>query len=347
MQKFRKSIDEMAGYVPGEQPAPGRRVIKLNTNENPYPPSPKALAALRELDWELLRRYPDPMSSQVRKAISEVFGVPQGRVLVGNGSDELLTMICRACLESGRPAAYPMPTYVYYRTLTQIQDAKFIEVPFDEDYNLPIDGLIKAGGAVTFVASPNSPSGTRFGNDALEKLARGVSGLLVIDEAYTDFADGNALELVDRHENVIVLRTLSKGYSLAGLRVGFAVANERLLPNLIKVKDHYNLDAAAAAVATAAIFDQPHKTENARKVKLTRKTLTDGLARLGCKVWPSEANFVLARPPAGDARRIYQTLKDRGILVRYFDEPRLDDKLRITVGSDEQNAALLTEMGKL
>ena len=347
MNYFRPNIDEMTGYVPGEQPGAGQKVIKLNTNENPYPPSPKAMAVLRGLDADLLRRYPDPMSGAVRRAVAKVLGVPAEWVIVGNGSDDVLAMIFRACCQSGRGVAYPMPTYVYYRTLAQIQDAEFVEVPFDEDYHLPVDALAAVGAAVTFVASPNSPSGTSFPAAELDDLAGRLSGLLVIDEAYVDFADASAISLVKKRPNVVILRTLSKGYSLAGLRLGFGILRPELIPALVKVKDHYNVDAVAAAVGAAAIEDQAWMTANAAKVRASRAALSAGLAGLGFRVWPSEANFLLARPPAGGAERVYAALKSRGILVRYFKEPRLDDKLRITVGTDADNAALLAALREL
>lgn len=347
MSYFRKNIEAMSGYVPGEQPPPGGKVIKLNTNENPYPPSPVAMKLLGELDAESLRRYPDPTASRFCRAAGEVLGVPAEWILAGNGSDELLTMILRACAGPGRKVAYPTPTYVLYRTLAQIQAAEYIEVPFDEDYNLPVDGLIAAGAAVTFVGSPNSPSGTLVPTGRLAELAAALSGVLVIDEAYTDFAEENALQLVRTCQNVIVLRTLSKGYSLAGLRLGFAVANPALLAGLIKVKDSYNVDAIGCVVGAAAIKDQAHKTANARKLKASGGKLTGELEALGFRVWPSQANFLLVRPARSDAERIYNALKDRGILVRYFNQPGLDDKLRITVGTDKQNETLVQTLREI
>ncbi|HEY9632039.1 MAG TPA: histidinol-phosphate transaminase [Coleofasciculaceae cyanobacterium] len=347
MTYFRPNINDMSGYVPGEQPQPGTKVIKLNTNENPYPPSPAALQVLQELGGEFLRRYPDPMAGPFRQSASQVLGVPADWILVGNGSDDLLTMIIRACSEPGRRVVYPMPTYVLYRTLTQIQGAEFVEVPYHEDYGLPIEQLIDAQGAITFVASPNSPSGTTAPVELLDKLAAQLSGVLVVDEAYVDFAESDALELVNKYDNVIVLRTLSKGYSLAGLRLGFGVANPKLLEGLIKVKDSYNLDAIACAVGAAAIADQNHKNTNAQKIKASRTQMADALKDLGFHVLPSEANFLLAQSPLGNAQPLYQMLKQQGILVRYFNQPRLDDKLRITVGTPEQNETLLKVLGEL
>jgi len=347
MTYFRQNIDALSAYVPGEQPPSDAKVIKLNTNENPYPPAPAALQVLRELDGELLRRYPHPMARAFREAASLALGVPADWILVGNGSDDLLTMIMRACAEPGRRVVYPMPTYVLYRTLAQIQDAEVVEVPFHEDYSLPIEPLIKAQGAVTFIASPNSPSGTVAPVELLDKLAMQLSGILVVDEAYVDFADSNALELVKKYDNVIVLRTLSKGYSLAGLRLGFGIANPSLLEGLFKVKDSYNVDAIACAVGAAAIADQSYKENNAQKIKNSRSKMQEALQKLGFYVLPSQANFLLAQSPSGNAQSLYQTLKERGIFVRYFNQPRLADKLRITIGTPEQNEALLKVLAEI
>ncbi len=344
MSFFRKNIDAMTAYQPGEQPAAGQKVIKLNTNENPYPPSPAAMKVLREFDGEMLRRYPNPFAQTFREAVGEVLGFETDWILPGNGSDDLLTMLMRATAEPGRKVVYPSPTYVLYRTLAKIQAAAIIEIEFDDDYNLPVDALADADGAITLIANPNSPSGTMASNEMLAELAGRLSGVLVIDEAYVDFAETNSLELVRKHENVIVLRTLSKGYSMAGLRLGFGVANPAMLAGLAKVKDSYNVDAVACAAGAAAMRDQAHKNANAAKVKASRAKLTAGLQSLGWRVWPSQSNFLLARPPKGDARAIYESLKARGILVRYFNGPRLDDKLRISVGTDEQNSQLLTAL---
>ena len=341
MTYFRENIRKMAGYVPGEQPKPGEKVIKLNTNENPYPPSPAAVEVLRSLDADALRRYPDPLATRFREVVAETLGLPVDWIIAGNGSDELLTMILRAFVGPGGVVAYPMPTYVLYRTLTEIQDGRYVEVPYDDEYSLPAEELTAAAAAVTFVATPNSPSGTTYSPDQLDALAGNVPGVLVVAEAYVDFADGDCLDLVRRRRNVIVLRTLSKGYSLAGLRLGFGAADPSLLEGLWKVKDSYNVDALACAVGAAAFADQAHKAANAEKVKASRAELASGLAELGFRVWPSQSNFLLARPPAGNAEQIYQGLKGCGILVRYFKQPRLEDKLRITVGTDAQNAALI------
>ncbi|MBE9141064.1 histidinol-phosphate transaminase [Nodosilinea sp. LEGE 07088] len=345
MSYVRSNIDAMAGYVPGEQPRSGTNIIKLNSNENPYPPSPNVIKALRCFEDEQLRRYPDPFARNFCQAVSDVLGVPADWIIVGNGSDDLLNLLVRACTDGeSRQIVYPTPTYVLYRTLAAIQPATVVEVPYPDDFQLPLKELIAAQGAITFIASPNSPSGHVVPLQDLRQLAQQVAGLVVIDEAYVDFADGSALSLVEELANVVVLRTLSKGYSLAGLRLGFGVAHPKLLAELFKVKDSYNVDAIAIALGTAAMQDQAYKNDCATKVKTSRATLTQALRDLGFKVLDSHGNFVLATPPQPRAEQLYLALKEQGILVRYFKQPRLDDKLRISVGTDAQNQALIAAL---
>jgi histidinol-phosphate aminotransferase len=349
MSYFRPAVDAMSGYVPGEQPKPGTSILKLNTNENPYPPSPYAMAALQNLDSEWLRRYPDPFAREFCSAVSDALGIPANWVIVGNGSDDVLNVLVRACAEgSDRPIVYPMPTYVLYRTLAEIQPALTAEIPYGENFELPLEELVAAQAAITFIASPNSPSGHVVPLEQLRELAGRVKGVLAIDEAYVDFAEGSALPLVQEFENVMVLRTLSKGYSLAGLRMGFGVANPKLLAGLFKVKDSYNIDAIAIQVGTAAMRDQAYKNECAAKVIASRSQLMIDLKQLGFEMRSSHGNFLLTTVPAGtDAATLYMSLKQRGILVRYFAQPGLADKLRITVGTPEQNQSLLEALVSL
>ena len=338
---FRDNIEAMKAYVPGEQPAEGQTVIKLNTNENPYPPSPAVAKVLREFDPAELRAYPDPLAGRFRRAVAELLDVPAEWVLPGDGSDDLIVMIARAALGPGRPLVYPVPTFTYYFTQGQIEDARIVEVPSAEDFALPLEGLIEARGAVTFVSSPNSPTGLSASVDELEELAANLSGILVVDEAYVDFAETTALELAGRHENVIVLRTLSKSYSLAALRLGYGVACPTLLAGLLKTKSIYNVGALPAAVGAAALADQDYKNECVAKVKASRQALASDLEQMGFQVTPSQANFILVRPPGDRAERMYEALKARGILVRYYNQPRLDERLRITIGTEEENSALV------
>lgn len=337
----------MQGYVPGEQPAPGTRVIKLNTNENPYPPSPTVAQVLREFDLEWLRRYPQPAATLACQAAADVFGVPEQWVMAANGSDEMLALLARALLEPGLAMAYPTPTYSLYAVLAEMQDAAVVEVPYGEAYELPVDDLLRVKAQLTLVCSPNNPSATVAPVADIDRLAAGLEGVLVVDEAYTDFADENALGLVAHHENLIVLRTMSKAYSLAGLRLGFAVAQPPLLEGLFKIKDSYNVDSLAIRVGAAALRDQAWMLANAAKVRASRTALLRALDDMGFSCLPSQSNFILCRPPAGDAGRLYRALKERGILVRYWDRPRLSDMLRISVGTEEENQALLSALRDL
>ncbi|MGV0026218.1 histidinol-phosphate transaminase [Phormidesmis priestleyi] len=344
---FRSNIQAMAGYTPGEQPKHGSGIIKLNSNENPYPPSPKAIEALGAIDGECLRRYPNPYGNEFRKAVSHVLEIPLDWIIVGNGSDDLLNIVIRACAEPGRAVVYPTPTYVLYQTLTQIQAAEMVEISYGEQYELPLESLIAAQGAVTFIASPNSPSGHGVAIADLRKLAAHLAGILVIDEAYVDFAETNALELVKEFENVLLIRTLSKGYSLAGLRLSFGIGQPNLLSELFKVKDSYNIDAIACVVGAAAMLDQDYKNACADRVKASRSQLTVDLRSLGFQVWDSQTNFLLMQPAHHNAEFLYQQLKAKNILVRYFNQPGLEDKLRITVGTDSQNQILVEALRQI
>ena len=347
MSFFRPAVDALQPYVPGRQPPAGARIVKLNTNENPYPPSPRALAALAALDGDELRRYPDPSSREFREAAAEAHEVDPAWILAGNGSDDVLTMLVRSVTGPGRPVVYPAPTYVLYRTLAGIQEAPVVEVPFDDDFVLPVAALAGAGGALTFVANPNSPSGTAAQTSTLARLADSLDGLLVIDEAYVAFAEADALDLVRRRSNVVVLRTLSKSHGLAGLRLGYAIAPPAVIEGLGKVKDSYNVGAVANRVGAAAIRDTVYARRIAARIVESRGALAGRLQTLGCRVWPSQANFLLVRPPGGDAARLHRQLEGFDVLVRYFDEPALAETLRITVGTDEENATLLEALQQI
>lgn len=344
---FRPNVDAMTGYIPGEQPKPGSKIIKLNSNENPYPPSPAIEKILQNFDWKRLRRYSDPFANEFRNATSNVLGVPPDWIIVGNGSDEVLNLVIRACAQPGRKVVYPMPTYVLYRTLASMQPAEVIEIPYPEDYRLPIEEIIRADGAITFIATPNSPSGHVVPPEDLRSLAKKLSGVLVIDEAYVDFTSEDGLSVVKEFENVISIRTLSKGYSLAGIRLGFGIANPKLLAGLYKIKDSYNIDAIANAVGAAAMQDQSYKNACVEKIKKSREKLAAELRKLKLRVWDSQTNFLLVQPPRNNAEDIYLKLKAQGILIRYFKQPGLENKLRITVGTDEQNQELVASLASL
>ena len=344
MVYLRKNIEAMAGYTPGEQPGEGERVVKLNTNENPYPPSPQVLRALGDLPAERLRRYPDPMANKVRDIVAGMFGVRRDQVLCGNGSDELLTLITRALVGEGEAIAYPTPTYSLYPVLAEIQAARAVEIPTRDDFSLPLDVLAEVKARALIICNPNAPTGVFTPVDAIGRLAERFPGVVVVDEAYVDFASDHAMRLAVARPNVLVLRTLSKSYSLAGLRLGYAVGPAELIKGLEKVKDSYNVDAVSIELAAAALQDQAWMRANVEKVCSERARLVPRLAAIGFAVTPSEANFILARVPDGDGRRWYESLKARGILVRWWNLPRLADKLRITVGTPDQNDSLLSAL---
>ncbi|MGA2914978.1 MAG: histidinol-phosphate transaminase [Sedimentisphaerales bacterium] len=339
MGYFRENIEKMAGYEPGFQPKEAD-VVKLNTNENPYPPSPKAIETIRNINPDQLRRYPQSMADTFREAVAEILDVECENIICTNGGDELLNMTIRACCDENRPLAYPTPSYTLYPVLAQIANAPVIEIPFDSEFNLPAK-LASSGAALTIVCNPNAPSGTFTPKEELAQLAEELKGLLLIDEAYVDFAEDNCLELVQKFDNVIILRSMSKGYSLAGLRFGFGIANEKIIKGLEKVKDSYNADAVSIAAATAAIQDQQYFKNNVQKIKIERKFLTEKLTELGFEVPASQANFVFAKPAKIRAIDVYGKLKDRNIYVRYWAYPDINDKLRITVGTGEQNEKLI------
>jgi histidinol-phosphate aminotransferase len=335
----------MTGYTPGEQ-LHDRRYIKLNTNENPYPPSPRVVEAIRVAANEDLRLYPDPLANVLRDRAATVYSLRRDNILVGNGSDELLNLIIRACVGPGDRVVFPYPTYSLYDTLVTVQEGQSVHIPYPVDFSLP-DGLAAAGGRVTFVCHPNSPSGTAVPIDRIGALARAVSGLLVTDEAYVDFADASALELLREHENLIVLRTFSKSFSLAGMRVGLAFGTEDLIAQLLKVKDSYNVTRLGIVAAAAALEDYAWMEANVERIRRTRARLTDELRAIGLSVLPSQSNFVLARRPGENLQDVYLALKQRGILVRYFATPELSDALRISVGSDAEIDALLAAIAEV
>lgn len=345
MSYFRENIEKAKGYQPGFQPKQ-TDVLKLNTNENPYPPSPKVLEVLSEIKPEQLRRYPDPAGEQFRLAAAQVHGLSPENIMCCNGGDELLTIALRTFCDRDRPVAYPVPTYSLYPVLANLQNCKAIEVPFDTGFTLPSQ-LAAAGAALTIVCNPNAPTSTFIPVSEIASLADELNGVLLIDEAYIDFAEDNCLSLVADFDNVIILRSMSKGYGLAGLRFGYAIAPTPLIDGLMKVKDSYNVNAIAIALATAAIKDQSYFRKNVETIKKQRKKLTENLRALNFEVPESSTNFLLAKCKDGKAGEIYEKLVQRKIYVRYFDLPDLSDKLRITVGTGEQNDKLVSALKEI
>lgn len=342
---FRPNIAALAGYVPGEQPRDEDK-IKLNTNENPYPPSPRVLTALRKAINPSLRLYPEPLADGLRRAAAEVYGVKSENILAGNGSDEILSILLRSFVGAKDQVAFPVPTYSLYETLVAIQEGEVVRIDYPADFTIPAQ-LYSQSAALTFLCNPNSPSGTLVPLPDIERLARALTGILVVDEAYIDFAlndAASAIPLIHRVPNLVVLRTFSKSFSLAGMRIGLAFAREKLIAGMMKVKDSYNLNRLSLIAATAALQDLPWMKRNVRRIQRNRAQLAGSLKQLGYDVYPSQANFVMAQAKGWNQKPMYEALKARNIFVRYFDSSGLQDSLRISIGRPYEMKALLQEM---
>lgn len=336
MSYFRPEIDAMQGYVPGEQPQAGK-FIKLNTNENPYPASPAVARAIQQVLERGLAKYPDPVGNAFRTRAGDLLGFDPDWIMCGNGSDDILTIVTRAFVGAGQTLRLPYPSYVLYKTLAQIQGAQSEEIHFNRDWSLPAE--FGQGGPdlkLAFLPNPNSPTGTFIAPEVIAELAERLPCPLLVDEAYVDFAEQNCLELVKQNPKVMVSRTLSKSYALAGLRFGYIVAQPEIIEGLMKVKDSYNCDALSIAAATAAIDDEAWLTDTRAKILATRARLTQAMRELGFDSIDSQANFVWNPHPTADIKRLYEQLKESRILVRYMNYADWPPGLRISVGTDEQ-----------
>ena len=347
--RITQSVRNLTPYVPGEQPKDAH-VVKLNTNENPYLPSPKCATVLREFDLDRLRRYPDPVFTSLRARIADIWDTTPDRVFVGNGSDEILTLAARAFVEDDEAIGSLSPSYSLYMTLAAIRNVGYTPTPLKDDFSW--NGRIVTRNprtALFLLTNPNAPTGTFSPIDKIARAARPFKGVMLVDEAYADFANGNAMPLATAtdNRNVIVMRTLSKSFSLAGLRVGYCVGPADLIEALYKVKDSYNADAVAQAVALAALNDLPWMRANVAKVRKTRARVAKALARRGWDVPVSESNFLFARPAHKPAKEIFEALRDEHVYVRYFPGPRTGDRLRITIGTDEQMDVFLAAVARL
>ncbi len=346
MNYIRANIAAMTGYAPGEQPQ-GSKLIKLNTNENPYACSPKVQASIGRICQMGLQKYPDPQAMAFRTRVadlhrSEIPDIDPNWILCGNGSDDILTILTRAFVDTNDLVRFPNPSYVLYETLASIQGATCDIVNFKNDWSLGDDfTAVHDRLRLTYLANPNSPSGTVILSAEVAEIANALPCPLLVDEAYADFADTNCMALVAENEKVMVSQTLSKSYALAGLRFGYLVAQPQIIRELAKVKDSYNCDALSIAGATAAIDDRTWFEETRTAILATRERVTQELQRLGFECVPSHANFVWCRHPQQESQQLYQQLKNQGILVRYMNYPDWGDGLRITVGTDEQIDAFL------
>jgi histidinol-phosphate aminotransferase len=336
-------------YVPGEQPQ-DQQYIKLNTNENPCPPSPAVARCLAEFDAAELRRYPDPESRELVSALAAYHGVGTERIFVGNGSDEVLAHAFQALLQHGRPLLMPDISYSFYPVYCALYRIEFERIPLNDDFSVDVGGYRTDNGGIV-LANPNAPTGIALGlKEIRQLLADNPESVVIVDEAYVDFGGESALPLVAEFENLLVVRTFSKSRSLAGLRLGYAVGHETLVEGLQRIKNSFNsypIDRLASRVAMASIGDEAFFQEGIRQIVSNRQHLASRLGDLGFDVYPSCANFVFVRPPGGDAESIYRALKQKGILVRYFDKPRIDDCLRISIGSEAECNALIEAFEKI
>jgi histidinol-phosphate aminotransferase len=348
--RISRRVQKMHGYVPGEQPT-GDDVIKLNTNENPYPPSPEVGRALREFNPDRLRRYCDPMCVELRSAIAGLHKRTVDEVFVGNGSDEILALCTRAFMENGESVGYLDPSYSLYPVLAEIRGCDTIEIPLGADFGWPAATVFDEqpwdSCGLFFVTNPNAPAGTLYPAETIGEFARGFSGLVVVDEAYVDFASADCLCLLDQLDNVMVSRSLSKSHALAGLRCGYALGPPDLIAALHKVKDAYNVDAITQVLALAAIGDQGYFRGNIDRVVATRARLAAALCGCGFDVHPSESNFLWVRSSTVKAPDLFAALKERDIYIRHFDNPRTRDFLRISIGTDDEVDALLSAIDQI
>ncbi|MDA9784680.1 histidinol-phosphate transaminase [Gammaproteobacteria bacterium] len=351
----RSNIAAMQGYAPGEQPQ-DLTTIKLNTNENPYPPSPEVMAALSAFDVASLRRYPNPIADEFRRVAADLHGLSLDNVIPTNGGDELLRLMLTTFVAEGEVVATTKPTYSLYPVLAAIQGAKLYEIDLDEQWRLPSDLIqqlheIKAKAFI--LVNPHAPTGGLVSSATIAEIAENFDGVLVVDEAYIDFVDPdlehNCVPLLQRFDNLLILRTMSKGYSLAGLRFGYGLAAKKLAaPMLFKTRDSYNTDAISQRLAAAALASQSYAKSTWNKVRKSREKMFAELTSMGLTCLASQSNFLLCTIPESiGAPRAYAALKEKGVLVRYFDQDRLRDKLRISIGTEEENSRLIQALTDL
>jgi histidinol-phosphate aminotransferase len=344
---IRPLVRKLQPYVPGEQPKI-KGLIKLNTNENPYPPSPKVRAAVKAATDGRLRLYPNPTAQKLRQALARFHGCEEKNIIVGNGSDELLAMAVRCFVEPDGSVQFFTPSYSLYPVLAETHGAAVNAVSLKGDFDLPSVEELRAEGkwnwqaALSFLTTPNAPSGRGYGRGQLEELCREQRGVVVLDEAYVDFGKENALELALKYPHVLVARTFSKAYSLCFLRVGYFVGHPELVEALAKIRDSYNVNGLGQVAALATLESMGYYRTNIQKIVGTRERLRKELSRMGFEVLPSETNFLLVKPPGMSAERWLGELRKRRILVRWFRDPAVSEYLRVTVGTEEEAGALVT-----
>lgn len=343
---LRRALQGFDPYVPGEQPPDGEGWIKLNTNESPVAPAPEVIQAIKAAAGDSLRLYPSPTGAPARRAIAKHFALEVSQVALGNGGDELIEMCFRAFAGAGDRVAYPTPTYPLLDPLCLLHEAVASKYAMDETWALPED-LARDPAPLKFIVNPNSPTGAWADKDAVENVVARSSGVVVLDEAYVDFAPASRVDLLASHPNLLILRTFSKSYALAGMRIGFALGHPDLIAGLDLVKDSYNVDRLAIVAATAAIAADGHHRELVNKVVSERGWLAEQLTRLGFEASPSAANFVFVKPLHSSAASVYDALRERKILVRHYDREPIAGCFRITVGTRDQHERLLEALKEI
>jgi len=331
---FRNNVTGMEGYIPGEQ-LNDPDIIKLNTNENPYPPPENVTQALTDEINSKLNLYPDPVANNLRDTIASIYNIDSSQIIAGNGSDEILSIIFRSFIDPGDKVLLFSPTYTLYYTLAESVDADVITCELDENFDLP-EKAFNIQCKLCFIPNPNAPTGNSFAKEKLSKLASSINGILVIDEAYVDFSDDNCLDLLKKHKNIIITRTFSKSFSLAGMRIGYGISSVDIIKGLMKIKDSYNLNRLSIVAGEAALNNI---TEVHRRIDIIKK-LRDQSARkfkkLGFIVLNSQTNFLFVKPVKISAKKLYKSLYNRKILIRFFNQDRVDEFLRITIGTEKQ-----------
>ncbi|NLL52814.1 MAG: histidinol-phosphate transaminase [Peptococcaceae bacterium] len=340
---WSKLARNLVPYVPGEQPQ-DKKYIKLNTNENPYPPSPKVIEAIKAAANDYLKLYPDPQGQELRAEIAEYYGLAQNKVFVGNGSDEILAFAFMAFFDPGRPILFPDITYSFYPVYAGLCNLDYETLRLNQDFSLPVKQFCRQNGGIIF-PNPNAPTGKAITLKEIEEiLSNNRENVVIIDEAYIDFGAESAVKLINQYPNLLVVQTLSKSRSLAGLRVGWALGEDNLIKALDTVKNSinsYTLDRLALAGAQQAIKDEEYFQKVRKKIITTREKTSRELLKLGFTVIPSQANFVFVSHPAVPAEHIFQRLKEQGVLVRYFKQPRIDNFLRVSIGTDQDMETFL------
>ena len=347
MKYYNPHIKNIEAYKPGEQPECKDNIIKLNTNESPYAPSKNILKMLENFDISLLRLYPDPKAEKLCETIADKLNFSKDNIIATNGSDEVFTYIFNAFVSNEKNVIFTNPTYTVYESLAYRFNINFTTIETESDFSIDLSKVPNESNTVFFLANPNAQTGIYIDFETLENFIKQFKGLIIVDEAYIDFAPKGIISLALKYDNLIVTRTLSKSYSLCGIRLGFAASCSTNIEALHKVKDSYNINMLTQMIAIEAINDEKHMLENAYKIITERERMIETLNKMCFMVLPSKANFVLAKPLLNNAKDIFEALKKQNIYVRYFDTPRLKEYIRITIGSEKENNILIKELSKI